>query len=349
MEKLRVAIVGCGRIAQAYKKAFKELHNIIEPCFAIDINLERAQEFAKSFASCQALTDYRDCLDKNIDILHIATPHYLHKPIALDAMEHKVHVLTEKPIAIYLHDADEMIKRAHVENVKLGVIFQTRFIKGFEKIKEAISQGRLGKILGARSYLSWKRDDSYYEESDWKGTWDKEGGGVLIDQAIHSIDRVQDLLGEPVVSISASMHNRNHKSVEVEDVAEAFIHFESGAVYQLYACNCYPYDAPIEIEVIGEKGKVGLLQDVAWMELEGEKRQIFDPQKAENSDTPSYWGTSHVHQLMDFYKSVLNKNHNIVVDGVEGRKALEIVRGIYHSAIKGEKINLPFIDSEIRL
>lgn len=141
-------------------------------------------------------------------------------------------------------------------DVKLGDIFQTRYVKGCQEIKKMIEEGRLGRILSARFYLSWSRSDEYYLESDWKGTWDKEGGGVLIYQAIHSIDRVQWLVGSEVEWIEGKLCNRLYNVIEVEDVAEAFVKFKNGCVYQLYACNCYGYDAPIEIEILGEKGKL---------------------------------------------------------------------------------------------
>lgn len=348
MHKLRVTIIGCGRISQVYKQSFLELQDRVEVRYAVDIKLERAEDFAKSFDGCKAISEYKEYLNDQIDVIHIATPHYLHKPIAIEAMKKNIHVLTEKPIAIYLQDADEMIQVAKEKGLKFGVIFQTRYVPGYMKIKELIRDGKLGKIIGARSYLSWKRSDGYYADSDWKGTWDKEGGGVLIDQAIHSIDRVQDLIGDEVDWIEASMSNRNHEVVAVEDVAEAFIHFKNGALYQLYASNCYNYDAPIEIEIVGEKGKVGLIQDQAWIELEGNQRYLITDDHKGTVVGPSYWGTSHVKQIDDFYDA-LQQDKSVYIDGQEGRKALEIVRGVYHSAIKGQRVTFPFEDAAIEL
>lgn len=345
MKKLRIAMIGCGRISDVYKEAFKKLSNKVEVIFAVDPKIERALEFAKNFEGCIAIKDYKECFNKNIDVIHIGTPHNLHSVIAKEAMKHKINVLSEKPMAIYLQDADEMIKVAAEEEVKLGIIFQTRYVKGCVEIKKMIVEGKLGKIIGARSYLSWDRSDEYYSDSDWKGTWDKEGGGVLIDQAIHSIDRVQHLIGDEVDWIEATVKNRNHKVVDVEDVAEAFVKFKNGCLYQLYACNCYSYDAPIEIEIVGEKGRVGLKQDKAWVHINGE--DYYEIEESNNGLTvgPDYWGYSHIIQIEDFYSSIV-ENKKVNIDGEEGKKALEIIRGIYHSSSLDKRIDFPFEDQK---
>lgn len=343
MKKLRVAIVGCGRIAELYKEVFKELSDRVEVVYAVDIDIERAKSFAKGLEGCIAITDYKQCFNNNIDVMHIATPHNLHAAMAIEAMRNKINVLTEKPMAITLKDSDEMIKVSEEEGVKLGVIFQTRYVKGCMDIKKLIEEGKLGKIVAARSYLSWKREDSYYKQSDWKGTWDKEGGGVLIDQAIHSIDRVQWLVGSNVEWIEGTINNRVHKTVDVEDVAEAFVKFKSGCLYQLYACNCFNYDAPIEIEVVGEKGRAGLKQDLAWVQLDGEEQYEIKDGYDGLSVGPNYWGCSHITQLKDYYNSV-RENKEVYIDGKSGRKALEIVKGIYKSSKDKKRVYLPFED-----
>lgn len=346
MSKLKVAMVGCGRISRMYKQVFERLSDQVELAWAVDIKRDRAEAFAEGFANCKVTTDYRDCLSDDVDVMHIATSHEMHPIIAIDAMKHGINVLTEKPMAITLDDADEMIKVAEQEGVKLGVIFQTRYVKGCMDLKKLIDDGKLGKILSARSYLSWSRPDDYYSKSDWKGTWDKEGGGVLIDQAIHSIDRVQWLVGDQVEWIEGSMGNRAHQTVKVEDVAEAFVKFKGGCLYHLYACNCYSYDAPIEIEIVGEKGKVGLLQDMAWVHLNGEERYEIKDGYDGLAVGPSYWGSSHITQVKDFYKSV-QENLPVTIDGPEGRHALEIIKGIYVSANRRQRIQVPFEDERI--
>ena len=343
MKKLRVAIIGCGRISEVYRYVFKQLSDRVEVAYAVDKIIEKAEDFAKDFEGCEALRDYKQCLDKNIDVIHIATPHHLHSSMAIDAMRSKINVLTEKPIAISLEEADEMIRVAKEENVKFGVIFQTRYVKGCMDIKELIEQGKLGNIVAARSYLSWHRPDSYYLESDWKGTWDKEGGGVLIDQAIHSLDRVLWLVGSDIDWVEGHVDNRLHKIVEVEDVADALVRFKNGCDYHLYATNCYSYDSPIQIEIVGEKGKVGLKQDLAWVEIKGEEPYEIRDGYDGLTVGPNYWGCSHITQMKDFYDSV-EKDTPIFIDGKEGRKALELIRAIYKSSKEKARVHFPFQD-----
>jgi len=343
VKKLKVAIIGCGRISNVYRYVFKKLKDEIDVVYAVDRIDNRAEEFSKDFHGCQALTNYKDMLSKEIDVIHVTTPHYLHASIAIDCMNNGHNVLTEKPMATSLKDADEMINTAGKTGIKLGVIFQTRYVKGCMEMKRMIEEGRLGKIIGARSYLSWIRTDSFYALSDWKGTWKGAGGGVLIDQAIHSIDRVQWLVGSDVEWIEGSMHTRTHKIANAEDVAEALICFKNGCLYQLYATNSYVYDAPVEIEIVGEKGKMGLIQDLAWIHLNGEEKYEIHDVNDEIQVGPSYWGNSHITQIKDFYKSI-RENKDVFIDGRQGRKALELVLGIYKSAREGNRVQVPFVE-----
>ena len=185
MKKLKAAIVGCGRISVSYADAFHRLSDEVELAYAVDKDPALAKAFAEEF-NCSWTTDFDEILDKDIDVVHLCLPHFLHPVMAIKAMKAGINVLTEKPIATCLQDADRMIRTAEETHVKLGVIFQTRYTKSVEKLREMIQRGDFGKILTARSYLTWNRPLDYYSGSDWKGTWDKEGGGVLIDQAIHS-------------------------------------------------------------------------------------------------------------------------------------------------------------------
>ena len=346
MKKLKVAIVGCGRVSRMYKQAFQDLSNRVTVVNAVDTDFKKAQLFAREFSGCSPQKNYQEILNKDLDVIHLATPHHLHAPMAIESMERDINVLTEKPMAITLQEADRMIAVAEKEGVKLGVIFQTRYVKGCIDLKKIIESGKLGKLKSARSYLSWMRTEEYYNNSDWKGTWDKEGGGVLIDQAIHSIDRVQWLIGSQPKWIKGHIDNRVHDSYKVEDVAEAFVRFENECLYQLYACNCYSYNAPIEIEIAGERGQVGLKQDLAWVDLEGESYYEIKEGYDGLFVGPSYWGCSHLTQIKDFYNSVIN-DQEVLVDGREGRKSLELVRGIYNSAVRGKKVCLPFTDELI--
>ncbi|NMA96466.1 MAG: Gfo/Idh/MocA family oxidoreductase, partial [Clostridiales bacterium] len=337
----KIAMIGCGRISGVYKNAFKALKDEVELVFAVDKDIEKAKEFSEGFDSCKAVADYKEILGKGIDIVHITTPHHLHASMAIDFMKHNSHVLVEKPMATTVQDANAMIEISEKENVKLGVIFQTRYANGCQKLKEIIAGGKIGNILGARSYLSWHRPNSYYDGSDWKGRWDKEGGSTLINQAIHSLDRVLWLTGQDIEWIDGSIANRNTSIIETEDTAEALVGLKNGALYQLYACTAYPINAPIQIEIVGDKGRVGLVQDDAWVHIDGEERYEIDDQLDPLVNGPSYWGSAHQLQIKDFYKSV-KEDSEVFLDGKEGKKALELVLGIYKSAKEGKRVYIPF-------
>lgn len=345
MKKLRTAIMGCGRISASYASAFRQLEDIAQPVCAIDIDPKKAQDFAAPFGAAYG-TDFEKLQEAQPDVLHLCLPHYLHAPMAIRAMRAGMHVLTEKPVSVTLQEADRMRQVSLETGKKLGVIFQTRYEKSVVCLREMIREGRFGRILSVRSFLTWNRPYSYYEGSDWKGTWDKEGGGVLIDQAIHSIDRVRHMLGSEVEWIEGSIHNHCHDRLLVEDAAEAAIRFQNGCIYSLYACNSYADDVPIYLEFFGEKGRCGLRQDIGFYELDGGLHTILpataDPD-APPSTTPVYWGESHPKQLRDFYRNVLDDTP-VSVDVEEGRRTLEIIKGIYLSSLRRERIHLPFED-----
>lgn len=340
-KKLKVALVGCGRISVCYEDAFRKLSEYAGLVCVVDKEEDRAKEFAQKF-QCNWTTNFESILNMDLDVVHLCLPHNLHSKMAILAMKAGFHVLTEKPIGISLQEADAMIQVEKETGVKLGVIFQTRYTKGVEILRKMIQEGKFGKILGARSYLTWNRSKDYYKESDWKGTWKKEGGGVLIDQAIHSIDRVRYMLGCDVEWIEGNIYNYYHDFIHVEDTANAVIMFENGCLYNLYACNLYASDAPIMIELMGEKGRCGLIQDMGFYEIDGCYTEIRNTYETVSVGA-DYWGSSHHIQIKEFYESILH-NRPVEVDGIEGRKTLEIVKGIYLSSAHKKRVVLPFED-----
>lgn len=179
MKKLNSAIIGCGSIHTVHAEALvSSAHaNLYAVC---DIDEARASNSAEKY-NCRAFSDYHEMLnDSNIDVVHICTPHYLHAPMAIAAMKSGKHVLCEKPIATSTGDAEEMIRVSRETGKKLGICFQNRYNTTSQKIKDTLVSGKAGKILGAKAFVTWHRDKSYYDSGEWRGTWEKEGGGVLI-------------------------------------------------------------------------------------------------------------------------------------------------------------------------
>ncbi|MGE5507260.1 MAG: Gfo/Idh/MocA family protein, partial [Chitinophagales bacterium] len=334
MDKVRVALVGCGRVSVVHADALAKIPEA-ELVLAVDSRPERAKEMAGQYG-CAWATDFGAALREGVDAVQLCTPHYLHAPMAIAAAQAGKHVLTEKPMAIKADDAYAMIRAAEANRVKLGVIFQTRYNEAAQAVKEAVETGRLGRVLGARAILTWYRDDDYYRESDWKGTWDKEGGGVLIDQAIHTIDLMQWILGPPT-QVEAHCRNVVHPALAVEDVAEAVFHFENGARACLYANNFYTYDADVLLEFHGEAGVAQIIKDVAHIRT-GNETLVVEPTTDNPSLGKGYWGLKHRTQIQDFYRAVL-AGEDPAIDGWEGLRALEIVLALYESARLGKPVD----------
>ena len=210
------------------------------------------------------------------------------------------------------------------------MIFQCRYNNAAKLVKEAVVSGRLGKILCARSVLTWTRPDSYYAESDWKGTWDKEGGGVVIDQAIHSIDLVNWIVESEVESVSCSMANRGHNIVKVEDSAEGLITYKNGVRYGFYCMNNYAVDEPIEIKLVCEKGKVKFDYDDAYIAYnDGNTEEAHqDENTHEYEGGKDYWGFQHIRQIEQFYKACLGLE-TLEISGEESLKTHKLIMEIY--------------------
>lgn len=329
MKKLKVAIVGCGRISVMHLESIRAL------CYAelvacCDIKKERADRVAEKYG-IRAYYDYEQMLSQEkLDAVHILLPHYLHTKASIRAFEKSINVLSEKPMDIDLESAQNAVRIAKEKNVLYGVIFQCRYNNSARLVKNAVVSGRLGKIISARSTLTWTRSDDYYKESDWKGTWDKEGGGVVIDQAIHSVDLVNWIVDSEVESVSCSLANRGHKCVCVEDSAEGLITYKNGTRYGFYCMNNYGCDEPIEIRMYCENGKVVFGYDDAYIDYnDGTHEEAHqDEDTIEYEGGADYWGFQHIRQIEQFYKSCLGIE-KLEISGEEALKTHSLIMQIY--------------------
>ncbi len=328
MRYLRVAVIGCGRISVMHLESIKMLKEaeLIAVC---DIKKDRADSAAEKYG-VKAYYDYKDMLEKeDLDAVHLCLPHYIHSLVACYAFERGINVITEKPMDISYESAENAVKRAKEMGVLFGVIMQCRYNNSAQLVKNAVKSGKLGKIISARSTLTWKRDDEYYSESDWKGTWDKEGGGVIIDQAIHSIDLVNWIIDSEIKSVSCSMANRGHSIVKVEDSAEGLITYKNGVRYGFYAMNNYGVDEPIEIRLYCEKGKVVFDYDDAYIYYnDGTTEEAHQNMNGQVEGGKDYWGFQHVRQISQFYNSVLGKE-KLEISGEVALKTHKLIMEIY--------------------
>lgn len=329
MKKLKVGVIGCGRISIRHFLSIKAIEEV-ELVACCDVKKERADEAAENYG-IKAYYSYEEMMaSEQLDAVHLCLPHYLHSRVAIYAMEHGINVLTEKPMDVDYESAAKAVEVAEEKKLKFGVIFQCRYNNPAQLVKKAVTSGKLGKILSARSILTWNRSDDYYNSSDWKGTWDKEGGGVVIDQAIHSIDLVNWIVDSEIESVSCSMHNRGHKIVDVEDSAEGFITYKNGVKYGFYCMNNYACDEPIEIRMFCENGKVTFSYHDAYIVYnDGSVEEAHENNKTNAADGgKDYWGSWHVRQIRQYYNALLGKEE-LEISGAEALKTHKLIMELY--------------------
>jgi predicted dehydrogenase len=340
MDKFRVGIVGCGNIFPMHAISVNALE-CAEVTAVCDIKEERAKAKAEEF-NCKCYIDYKEMIDsENLDVIHICLPHYLHAPVAIYAASKGVSILTEKPMSIELQDAEEMINSAKNNNVTLGVIFQNRYNPGSQLIKKTLESGELGRIISGKLFVTWNRSDEYYSRSDWKGTWEKEGGGVIIDQAIHTMDLMRWFIDSEIDYVDANISNRAHEIIEVEDSAEGVIKYKNGVVTGFFTINYYGYDAPVEIELYCENGIVKMVGDRASIRFTDGRELIADNNPNEvfhyGDGAKGYWGVSHVKQIKNFYEALF-AGVQPDITGEEAVKTQKMICAIYESGREKKRI-----------
>ena len=297
----RIAIIGCGSISAVHAAAIARLEGAVLAA-AADVIPERAEAMASRYG-CAAFTDWLKMLDDvRPDAVHICTPHHLHPVMAMEAARRGVAVFTEKPPAID-RNGWETVRRA-AETAPVGVCFQNRYLPHVIACREMIEQNTYGALRGIRAFVTWNRGADYYRQADWKGKWATEGGGALINQAIHTLDLALYFLGAPDTAEATFRNHHLRGAVEVDDTAEIFL-ARRGVPALIYASTALSRDAPVIIELHLEK---------AVVRLEGDGMEILADDKVEKrtsqSSAPgvppekSYWGAGHAACIADFYRCI---------------------------------------------
>jgi len=335
---LRVGIIGCGSIFTMHATSVDHLKNakLVGVC---DIKPDRADAAAKKY-NVPAYYDYKELIEKEKpDVIHICVPHYMHPIISCYALEHGVNVLCEKPMSIDYESGESNVRLAEKNNLRYGIIFQCRYNNTSRLVKETLESGRLGKIISARCTLTWCKPDSYYSLSDWKGTWDKEGGGVIIDQAIHSLDLANWFINSEPIEAQASIANRAHDIMKVDDTGEGYIRYKNGATMAFWAMNNYGCDDPIEIRLCCEKGRVVMSYDDARIEFADGTVETVSQQDdgIYYEGGKDHWGFQHIRQIADFYHSV-EEGTEPFISGKEALKIQKLICAIYESAKSGKTV-----------
>ena len=290
----RVGLIGCGSISAVHAQVLNELENT-ELVSCADILPERAARYGTD-----AYTDWLEMLDRvKLDAVHLCTPHYLHPIMAMEAARRGIAVFTEKPPAI--DEAGWQQVRDAGKLVPVGICFQNRYHPHIASCLRFLQEGTWGSLRGIRGFVTWNRTAGYYAAADWKGKWDTEGGGALINQAIHTLDLIIRFLGCPD-TVECGMHNhRLRGAVEVEDTAE--IYLRRGSIPALlYASNAYSQDAPVLLELHFDRAVIRLEGDIMTVIQDGRREEI--PCTTDPVIGRSYWGAGHKSCIADFYASI---------------------------------------------
>ena len=336
-------IVGAGTIAHIHARAIAAIPNArITGIYSTGI--EKAEAFAKEH-SCMAFRSLEEMLKApGIDIVCICTPSGIHMEPVLKCIAAGKHCLIEKPLEVTLERCDRIIEEAEKAGVKIGVVFPSRFYNESLRIREAIDENKFGALALGSAYVKWSRTEAYYQSAAWRGTWQYDGGGALMNQGIHSVDLLQWYMG-PVVSVQAFSANIRHKQIEVEDTIVAALHFRNGAVGTL-ECSTAVYPGSLKrIEIMGTDGTAILEESnlIKWQfraEEQQEDTSIPAAGKAVQGGVAdpadiSYMG--HQKQIENLLLAIENGNTPLI-DGREGRKAVEIVLAVYESARTGRLV-----------
>ncbi len=346
MRSLGFGIVGCGYIGGVHASALTEVTGA-RLIGVASRNEQKVRALAEQY-NCASFTDYRKMLARDdLDVVCIATPSGAHAEIAIDAARARKHIVCEKPLEITLKRIDAMLAAAKRHRVKFAGIFQSRFGEGAQTVKRAVEQGRLGKLTLCDAYIKWWRDQNYYDSGGWRGTWEMDGGGALMNQSIHAIDLLQWLAGMPS-EITALTATRAHKRIEVEDVAVASLRFKSGALGVIEGTTAALPGFAKRIELSGDRGTVILEDDriACWKFADEKPEDEAIRAKFSASDVGGGAGAreikheGHRRQFQDMVDAI-REGRSPLVPGVEGRKAVEIILGIYKSAKTKRAVKLP--------
>ena len=320
---MKYALIGCGRISPNHIAAAKE--NGLEIVAMCDINIENIKDKTVKFDLPDTIakyTDYREMIEKEkIDLAAIATESGKHAEIAINCIEAGINLIIEKPIALSLHDADRIIEMAEKKNVKVCACHQNRFNIAVQEMRKALEAGRFGKLSHGSIHVRWNRNENYYTQAPWRGTWAQDGG-ALMNQCIHGIDLLRWMLGNEIDEVYGVTKQQFHDYLEAEDIGMAVVKFKNGAVATIEGTtNVYPQNLEETLYLFGETGTV---------KLGGKSTNNID-----------VWNFADETEEDQANKGLEENDRAPYVDAYAGRNALELVLAIYKSQKEGKAVKLP--------
>jgi len=346
--KVKFALLGCGAIARKHVTALSRLEHA-EIVAACDLDANSASSFEDQY-SIPAFNNLDQMMaETKPDFLNILTPSGCHAENVLDAVKYGCNFVVEKPLALRLEEVDEIIEQCDLRGSQVYVVKQNRFNSPVAKLREALVKGRFGKLVMGTVRVRWTRDQAYYDQKKWRGTWAMDGG-VFTNQASHHIDALLWLMGEPA-SVMAKTSTRL-VDIEAEDTGAALIKFRNGALGILEATTATrPNDLEGSISIMGERGSVEIggffmneLKTWNFCEPDPMDEDIWT-RHAHVPDQPAW---NHTEYFRDIIESYMRGGHGMV-DGLEGRKSIELINAIYESASRGQEVILRYVPQECRL
>ena len=374
MKKLRAALIGCGRIGtKKHIEAFAANSDLIDLVAVCDLVPEKAERAAEEYMKRReislnrgdeerirekdetqngqsrlpsspaskpdlqrprVISDYKELFSSQIDFVTIATESGNHYKNTIDFLSAGKHVLVEKPMALSLEHMDQMIALSREKNLKLAVCVQNRFNPPVQELRKAIDSGKFGRVFTATARILWNRNEEYYKQASWRGTWAMDGGTIM-NQCAHNIDLLQWMLGGEVQEIFAMTENYKHPYIETEDFGAAIVRFKNGSIGIIEGtANVYPRNLEETLSVFGEKGTVVLgglaVNKIQTWKFEGEESHPF----MDLPDPDTVYGSGHITAFKDFARAIIDDREPFV-NGEEGKKSVEIILGIYKSAREG--------------
>ena len=354
-EKFRFGIVGCGVIGPVHAEAIASLPDA-QLVTVVDLDPEKAQKLASQYGATP-YTHLQPMLDRErVDIVIICAPSGLHGELACQVMRSGRHVIVEKPMEISREAIDEMLRVQQETGVKLAVISQHRFDPASREVYDLVEEQAFGRLVLGNAIVPWWRSQEYYDSGDWRGTWKLDGGGVLMNQTIHSIDLLQWLMG-PVKSVFGYTSTLVHR-METEDVAVAVLRFTNGAIGAIAATTgAYP-GVTTRVEIYGDKGSAVIENDsLSYLHLARDEKESAgaygaDPKvrtkahkkgkdgRSTSQNPAALSSSAHALQIADMIRAI-RENGKPLVDGYAARHPVEIILSIYESARTGKEVLLP--------
>lgn len=347
---MNYALIGCGRIATNHIKAVKNNNlNLVAVCDTIPEQMQQLLEKhnLQNASSVKRYTDYKQMIEENrIELIGIATESGIHAEIALYCIDHGIHVIIEKPMAMSMSDADEIIRRSREKNVKVSACHQNRFNIAVQEMRKALETGRFGKLSHGSIHVRWNRDENYYKQASWRGTWEQDGG-ALMNQCIHGIDLLRWMMGDEIEEVYGATRQQFHHYLEAEDLGMAVVKFKNGAVATIEGTtNVYPQNLEETLYLFGENGTVKLggksTNNIDVWDF-ADETDADRKNKGLEEATSNVYGNGHTSLYADVIEAI-RTDRAPYVDAVAGRNALELVLAIYKSQKGGVPVKLPLRD-----